>query len=148
GVQVAVKRSYFFSFHVQAQFTGNCSLPFVGRFPLIIPQNSRICKKKINFPGETALSPALQKQKSRGKVSFAPAWRRGCDSNAQCLAAHHISNVAPYQLEYLSVSLTALILYRILPEKSTPFCDFFARKNFLLKIGKFRKTMFESPARI
>ena len=29
-------------------------------------------------------------------------WRRGRDSNAQCLAAHHISNVAPYQLEYLS----------------------------------------------
>ena len=32
-----------------------------------------------------------------------PFWRRGCDSNAQCLAAHHISNVAPYQLEYLSI---------------------------------------------
>lgn len=29
-------------------------------------------------------------------------WRRGRDSNTQHLAVHYISNVAPYQLEYLS----------------------------------------------
>ena len=29
-------------------------------------------------------------------------WRRGRDSNTQHLSVHYISNVAPYQLEYLS----------------------------------------------
>jgi hypothetical protein len=34
------------------------------------------------------------------KVVF--RWRRGRDSNTQHLSVHYISNVAPYQLEYLS----------------------------------------------
>ena len=55
-------------------------------------------------------------------------WRRGCDSNAQCLAAHHISNVAPYQLEYLSVS--RLAYYSGFPEKNQALFSIFF--DFLL----------------
>ena len=35
-------------------------------------------------------------------LNFRDIWRRGRDSNTQHLAVHYISNVAPYQLEYLS----------------------------------------------
>ena len=38
----------------------------------------------------------LENKKAAPAKAGAAFWRRGSDSNAQCLAAHHISNVAPY----------------------------------------------------
>ena len=49
-------------------------------------------------------------KKTLNSIESSVLWRRGCDSNAQCLAAHHISNVAPYQLEYLSKWLCFVII--------------------------------------
>ena len=53
---------------------------------------------------------SCENDKSADADASALFWRRGCDSNAQCLAAHHISNVAPYQLEYLSKWLYFVII--------------------------------------
>ena len=76
--------------------------------PSIHEKKEKVHQHKLMdfFGGEdatrTCLADGARQKNTQPVFKLCIRWRRGCDSNAQCLAAHHISNVAPYQLEYLS----------------------------------------------